>query len=195
MRLKQFFFGSCLFVLFQNATAQDIFISIDSIAVPEVNLEEVVINASKNNSKLKELPVSVTIIPSLVIENNEINTLNQLGSMVPNFSMRDYGSKLTSPVYIRGIGSRINSPSVGLYVDNVPYFEKAAFEFDFFDIESIEVLRGPQGTLYGRNSMGGLINITTKSPANYQGSQVKLSAGNYGSYKLNASHYHKVNDA
>ncbi len=195
MHLKQIFLGSCLFVLFQNATAQDIFISIDSIAVPEVNLEEVVINASKNNSKLKELPVSVTIIPSMVIENNEINTLNQLGSMVPNFSMRDYGSKLTSPVYIRGIGSRINSPSVGLYVDNVPYFEKAAFEFDFFDIESIEVLRGPQGTLYGRNSMGGLINITTKSPANYQGSQVKLSAGNYGSYKLNAGHYHKVNDA
>ena len=73
--------------------------------------------------------------------------------------MPDYGSKLTSPVYIRGIGSRINSPSVGLYVDNVPFFEKAAFDFDFFDIERIEILRGLLGTLYGRNSMGGLINI------------------------------------
>ena len=94
--------------------------------------------------------------------------------------MPDYGSKLTSPVYIRGIGSRINSPSVGIYVDDVPYFEKAAFDFDFFDIDRVEVLRGPQGTLYGRNTMGGIINVFTKSPLTEKGSKIKLSAGNYG---------------
>ena len=108
--------------------------------------------------------------------------------------MPDYGSKLTSPVYIRGIGSRINSPSVGLYVDYVPYFEKAAFDFDFFDIKRIEVLRGPQGTLFGRNTMGGIVNIVTTSPMDYQGNHINLSAGNYGTYSLNAGHYGKIND-
>ena len=173
-----------LLLFYQSIYSQDIFIQTDSTTVPKVNLEEVVINASKNNSQLKELPVSVTIIPSSVIETNNIETLNQVSSFVPNFSMPDYGSKLTSPVYIRGVGSRINAPSVGLYVDNVPFFEKAAFDFDFFDIESIEILRGPQGTLFGRNSMGGLINIMTKSPSQYQGSHLKLSAGTYGVYKF-----------
>ncbi|MDO9635209.1 MAG: TonB-dependent receptor, partial [Paludibacter sp.] len=79
-------------------------------------------------------------------------------------------------------------------VDQVPYFEKAAFDFDFFDVQKIEVLRGPQGTLFGRNSMGGLINITTKSPLDYQGTHVHLTAGNYGLYKVNAGHYEKISD-
>lgn len=183
-----------LLCLFSAAKSQDVFINTDSVAFPKVNLEEVVVNASKNNSKLKELPTSVTVLPSLVIENNIIGTLNQVGSLVPNFSMPDYGSKLTSPVYIRGVGSRINAPSVGLYVDNVPFFERAAFEFEFFDIASVEVLRGPQGTLFGRNSMGGLINILTKSPENFQGNQIKLLSGTYGNYKMNFGHYNKVGE-
>ena len=70
------------------------------------------------------------------------------------------------PVFIRGIGSRLGAPSVGLYVDNVPFSEKTTFGFDFFDIERIEVLRGPQGTLYGRNTMGGIINVFSKFVSN-----------------------------
>lgn len=89
--------------------------------------------------------------------------------------MPDYGSKLTSPVYIRGIGSKINAPSIGLYVDGIPYFEKSAFDFDFNEVDRIEVLRGPQGTLYGRNTMGGIINVYTKSPLKYEGTNVWLS--------------------
>jgi outer membrane receptor protein involved in Fe transport len=92
------------------------------------------------------------------------------------------------------VGSRINSPSVGLYVDHIPYFEKAAFNFDFFDISRIEVLRGPQGTQYGRNTMGGIVNILTKSPLNYQGTDVNIQAGTYGSYLLNVGHYAKSNE-
>jgi outer membrane receptor protein involved in Fe transport len=106
--------------------------------------------------------------------------------------MPEYGSKLTAPVYIRGIGSRINSPSVGLYVDYVPYFEKAAFNFDFFDVKRIEVLRGPQGTLFGRNTMGGVVNIVTISPVDYQGSHFGASGGSYGIFSMNGGHYGKV---
>ena len=166
----------------------------DKFFVDDIELKEVVVQASRTQTKLKEMPASVSVIPSGALEANEIHTLNQVTAFVPNFFMPDYGSKLTSPVYIRGIGSRINAPSVGLYVDQVPYFEKAAFDFDFFDVQKIEVLRGPQGTLFGRNSMGGLINITTKSPLDYQGTHVHFSAGNYGLYKVNAGHYEKISD-
>jgi outer membrane receptor protein involved in Fe transport len=152
-------------------------------------LGEIVIKASKDNVTHKSIPASVSVISSNLIEENEIKTLNEITGTAPNFYMPDYGSKLTSPVYIRGIGSRINSPSVGLYVDYVPYFEKAAFDFDFFDIKRIEVLRGPQGTLFGRNTMGGIVNIVTTSPVDYQGTHINLSAGTYGSYSLNAGHY------
>jgi iron complex outermembrane recepter protein len=157
-------------------------------------LQEIVIKASKDNVTHKTIPASVSVIPSELIKESEIRSLNDLSGTAPNFYMPDYGSKLTSPVYIRGIGSRINSPSVGLYVDYVPYFEKAAFDFDFFDIRRIEVLRGPQGTLFGRNTMGGIVNIVTTSPVDYQGSHINLSAAGYGSYSVNGGHYGKAGD-
>lgn len=160
----------------------------------EVNLREVEINASRTQTRMKDLPASVTVVNASSLDKNEISTLNNVSAMIPNFFMPDYGTKLTSPVYIRGIGSRINSPSVGMYVDQVPYFEKSSFDFDFFDVQKVEVLRGPQGTLFGRNSMGGVINITSRSPFDVQGTHVQLMAGTYGMYKLNAGHYTTIGD-
>ena len=162
--------------------------------IDSIGLKEIVVQASRDNSKLKTIPNSVSIISSKQIETLGINSLTDITSIVANLFMPDYGSKLTSPIYIRGIGSRINAPSVGLYVDYVPYFEKAAFNFDFFDINRVEVLRGPQGTQYGRNTMGGIVNILTKSPINYQGTDLSLQAGTYGTYLLNLGHYAKAND-
>lgn len=165
-----------------------------SDTISDKQLDFIVIQASKSNVQYKDLPASVTLMNNKNIEKNQVETLSDLSASIPNFFMPDYGSKLTSPVYIRGIGSRINSPSVGLYVDDVPYFEKAAFAFDFFDIQQIEVLRGPQGTLFGRNTMGGIINITTISPFDYQGTKIKISGGNFGQYNGNISHYNKFGD-
>ena len=100
-----------------------------------------------------------------------------------------------SAVYIRGIGSRINTPAVGLYVDNIPYIDKSAFDFNFYDIERIDILRGPQGTLYGRNTMGGLIKVHTRSPFSYQGTDVKLSYGSKSNYRsASLTHYHRWNE-
>ncbi len=160
----------------------------------EVELDELVIEASRTNSKLSELPVSVSVLPKNFIENNEIPNLTEVSAFVPNLVMLDYGSKLTTPVFIRGIGSRINAPSVGMYVDGIPFFEKGSFNFDFFDLQSVEVLRGPQGTLFGRNTMGGIINIKSLSPFDYQGTKVLLSGGNYGLFKLNIGHYQQINE-
>ncbi|MGB4577583.1 MAG: TonB-dependent receptor plug domain-containing protein [Paludibacter sp.] len=180
----------CFLFVFNPINATNIPIEkIDSIG-----LNEIVVQASRDNSKLKTIPNSVSIISSKQIESLGINSLADVTSTVANLFMPDYGSKLTSPIYIRGVGSRINAPSVGLYVDRVPYFEKAAFNFDFFDVNRIEVLRGPQGTQYGRNTMGGIVNILTKSPLNYQGTDLKMQAGTYGSYLLNVGHYAQPND-
>lgn len=167
---------------------------IGSAQEKEVQLDELIIEASRTEGKLTELPVSVTVLPKNFIENNEIPNLTEATAYVPNLVMLDYGSKLTTPIFIRGIGSRINAPSVGMYVDGVPYFEKGSFNFDFFDLQSVEVLRGPQGTLFGRNTMGGLINIKSLSPFDYQGTKIMVSGGNYGYLKVNFGHYQQLND-
>ena len=96
--------------------------------------------------------------------------------------------------FIFGDRSQKDAPSVGFYVDGIPYFETSAFDIDLSDISSIEVLRGPQGTLYGRNSIGGTINVYTHSPLDYQGTYFRLGYGSYNDMRLIASNYTKVNE-
>lgn len=166
----------------------------DSLGMPFVHLQEITIRAPKQAMSLRELPGSASLVTAKAIEEAGIRSVKDITAYTPNFFMPDYGSKLTSPVYIRGIGSRINEPSVGLYVDNVPYFDKAAFDFELFDVERIEVLRGPQGTLYGRNTMGGIINVVSRNPFQFQGSRMRVSAGSYGNYQAGLSHFGKSGD-
>lgn len=159
---------------------KDILVSLDSLNFPTVQLGEVVIKSAREQRPLQELPISTSLIPMDQIEQEQVNGLTDLTSRVPNMYMPSYGSKLTTPVYIRGIGSRINSPAIGLYVDNVPQFDKSSFDFEFYNIERVEVLRGPQGTMYGRNNMGGLIHVYTQSPENNQKIKAQIELGNYG---------------
>lgn len=158
-----------------------------------VDIEEVVIIATpKENRKLREQPASSTLLSQQDMQAAQVQGIKNLTAIVPNLFIPDYGSRLTTAVYIRGIGSRINTPSVGLYVDNIPYIDKSAFDFSYADIERIDVLRGPQGTLYGRNAMGGLIKVHTKSPFTYQGTDVRLGAGTYQAYNASVTHYHRI---
>ena len=157
-----------------------------------VDVEEItVIAAPKENRKLREQPAAVTLLSQQDMQNAQVNSIKNLTSVVPNMFIPDYGSRLTSAVYIRGIGSRINTPSVGLYVDNIPYIDKSAFDFSYADVERIDVLRGPQGTLYGRNAMGGLIKVHTKSPFSYQGTDFHVGAGTHNAYNTSLTHYHQ----
>jgi len=182
-----------LVLLLANNLRADDFIGKDS--TNSVKIKDIIITASPKESKfLRQLPITVSTISQHDIQASQINSLKSINGIVPNLFIPDYGSKLTSAIYIRGIGSRINTPSVGLYVDNIPYIDKSAFDFNFSDIESIEVLHGPQSTLYGRNAMGGLIKLYTKSPFAYQGTDLKLSAGTYNSYSASLTHYHRVSD-
>lgn len=160
-----------------------------------IDIEEVVVIATpKENSRLRQQPISATSFSQGDMRNNSVTSVKSLSGLVPNLFIPDYGSKLTTSVYVRGIGSRINTPAVGLYVDNIPFIDKSAFDFNYSDIERIDVLRGPQGTLYGRNTMGGLIRVFTKSPFSYQGTDISLGAATYNNYKASVNHYHRISD-
>ena len=165
----------------------------DSVRVVDVE-EILVIGTPKENRKLRELPAAVTLLSQKDMQANQVTSIKSLSALVPSIYIPDYGSKLTSAIYIRGVGSRINTPSVGLYVDNVPYIDKSAFDFNYSDIERIDVLRGPQATLYGRNTMGGLIRVHTKSPFSYQGTDLKLGAATYGTYNASLTHFHRISE-
>ncbi|MDR0538545.1 MAG: TonB-dependent receptor [Tannerellaceae bacterium] len=166
---------------------------VDTVRVYSLN-ELVVTSSAKETNDLRRLPSAVSIISPQMVSERRIESLNDLSSLVPNLYIPDYGAKLTSAIYIRGIGARSSGQSIGLYVDNVPYLDKSTFDFELTDIQRIEVLRGPQGTLYGRNAMGGIVNIHTLSPFEYQGGRASVTAGNYGTYKGKASYYVKAGE-
>jgi outer membrane receptor protein involved in Fe transport len=151
-------------------------------------LNEIIVSSStKETNPLKTLPGSVSFITPPMIEGRKIVNIKDLSVIIPNFFVADYGSKLSVPVYIRGIGERSTGQSIGMYVDNMPYLDKSVFDFEFMDISQIEVLRGPQGTLYGRNAMSGIVNLTTHSPLYSQYGKVSLTAGNKGLFRAKAS--------
>ena len=158
-------------------------------------LDEFVITSSvKETNNLKNMPNAVSVVTPQQLQDTQIESLPDLSSYIPNFFIPRYGSKVSTPIYIRGIGARLGSQTVSMYVDNVPSFNPSAFDFEFQDIQRVEVLRGAQGTLYGRNAIGGIINLYTLSPLSYQGTRVKLSGGNYGQMSAMGSHYSKISD-
>ncbi len=150
--------------------------SAHNVAVEEpdtiLSLDEVSVTAIKQSADMRRLPVASTVVGASEVERLNIVTMKDVSEVAPNFYIPDYGSRMTSSIYVRGIGARIDQPVVGLNVDNVPFMNKDNYDFDLVDIERIEILRGPQSTLYGRNTMGGLINIYTLSPMRYQGLRV-----------------------
>lgn len=184
-----FLLVTLLILLVLRANAQDSSPLQEDSVILRYTANEVVIEAFKQNRNLSLQPVSASLISEGTIRENNLTNIKEVSAFVPNLFIPDYGSKMTSPVYIRGIGAAKNAPSVGLYVDGVPYFDRSTFDFNINDIERIEVLRGPQGTIYGRNTMGGIMNVYTKSPFNYKGTDINLSAGNYNTYQGGVSHY------
>lgn len=193
MNFKYILLLILLLFIFNCIHADDIPVESDSVIMKYTG-KEVVIESFKQNSNLYIQPVSATLLSSSEIKEHNITNIKEFTAFVPNLFMPDYGSKMTSPVYIRGIGSRINAPSVALYVDGVPYFDRSTFDINLSDIDRIEVLRGPQGTIYGRNTMGGIINVFTKSPFRTTGTYLNLSAGNYNNYQTGISHYSNANN-
>ncbi len=168
-------------------TLQD---TVRSFSIDEI----VVVSSTKETNSLQKLPGSVSILTPQQIANQQVTSLKNISAFVPNLYMPDYGAKLTSAIYIRGIGARSSGQTIGLYVDNAPFLDKSSFDFELMDLQRIEVLRGPQGTLYGRNAMSGIINVYTLSPFDFQGIKSSLSYGSYGQLALKCSGYSKLSN-
>ena len=149
-------------------------------------LDPVVVTAEKRADNVQDVPSSISAFSDTDIQDAGITTIQRLSRVVPNLYIANWGIRGTSYVFVRGIGAVNNDPAVGFYVDDVGYMDARAFDTNLYDIERIEVLRGPQGTLYGRNSLSGVINIVTKKPDNDTLVGAAYSTGNYELHQSNA---------
>ena len=165
----------------------------DSSCVYDLD-EVVVVSQSKEYMKLRLQPMSSNVLTGSEIGSLGVHDLREISDFVPSFVMPNYGARFTSSIYVRGIGSRVNSPSMGIYVDDIPLMNKSAFNSHTWQLDRVDVLRGPQGTLYGINTEGGLVRQYTKNPLRYQGTDVNVGLGTRMYRNAEVAHYNKVND-
>ncbi len=188
MRIKELILPLILFYSYAlSAQMNDSILSLYTI-------DEFTVTAVKQGRDLYAEPLSATVLSQASLELNRTKSIKEAAALSPNLYIPNYGSRITSSIYVRGLGSRIDNPVVGLNVDNIPYVNKNTFDVDISDITRVEMVRGPQSTMYGRNTMGGVINIYTLSPFAYQGLRAGAEYGNGNTYKLRASYYDKMND-
>ena len=187
----------CLFCFMQMVLlptmAEDSFELTDTSRVQNLD-EVVVVSQPKESTPLRLQPVSSSMFSTDDMNRLAVHDLSQLSQYVPSFTMPAYGSRLTSSMYVRGIGSRINNPAIGVYYDNIPLMSKAAFNNHFYMLDRVDILRGPQGTLYGQNTEGGLVRIYSKNPMNYQGTDIRLGIGTGLYSNVEVAHHHRPSE-
>lgn len=148
----------------------------------------VVTSSVKRESFVSDIPGVSTFLMRR-IEERGIASPKNLSAVVPGLNIPDYGTSMTSTIYVRGLGSRMDNPVIGLYVDDVPIIDKNCYDFSFTDIRRIDFLHGPQGTLYGRNSMLGVLSVETLSPTAYQGTRGIIEYGSASTLSAKLSAY------
>jgi iron complex outermembrane receptor protein len=149
------------------------------------SLEDIVVTAEKREELLRQVPISVTALTARQVEDYRLWENRDLTAVVPNLYAADAGDG-RDVISIRGITTTSYDPAVGIYLDGVSQFGLDTYIPALFDVERIEVLRGPQGTLYGRNAMGGVINIITREPGNIADGFAEASVGNDGIQRYSA---------
>lgn len=154
-------------------------------AVAVGGLEEIVVTAQKRSENLQDTPLAISAVTAEMIEQRGISDVTSLTAVAPNLSITTTGSSTSNiALFIRGIGESetiltVDSP-VGLYVDGVVLGRSSGAVLDMVDLERIEVLRGPQGTLYGRNTIGGAVNLISRKPTPQAGVEQMASFGSLG---------------
>lgn len=145
-------------------------------------IEEVVVTAERRETKLQETPVSITALTSATVESAGIKRVEDFANMLPNVYIDDRNLRGQN-IAIRGISADLNNPGldqgVGIFIDGVYLGRATAGNTNLFDLERVEVLRGPQGTLYGKNTIAGAINYITRKPNDQFEAQGDVSYGNY----------------
>ncbi len=147
-------------------------------------LEEVIVTAEKREESSQNLPLSISAISARQAEEYRLWNIKQISGIVPNLYSANPGDN-RNVTSIRGIVSSSYDPAVATYVDGVNQFNLDTYIAQLQDVERIEVLRGPSGTLYGRNAMGGVINIITKQPCNNTSGFAEVNSGNFNQQRYN----------
>ena len=166
----------------------------NSIPTDTLHIERIEVTASLKSDDALRTPVASTQLSMHRIERMGVSSIKDVSLIAPNFYQPDYGSSITSSIYVRGFGSRIDQPVLGVTIDDIPLMNKNIYDFDFYDIRKVELLRGPQGTLYGRNTSGGVMNITTLSPLSWQGLRLMAEYSTMTSYRASAAYYARPRD-
>lgn len=157
-----------------------------------IGIGEIIVTAQKRAENLQEVPIAITAMTEDYIQSRDMTSIDRVSGLVPNVKIETNGPSTTSSVItIRG-GVQVNvalfyEPSAGLYVDGVYIAKSQGSLFDMADIERVEVLRGPQGTLYGRNTLSGAINVISRKPSGMLGGRAEVSYGNYDYRRAKAS--------
>jgi len=160
--------------------------------IPSEGIEEITVTARKREERLQSTPISMVAFGEEELEGRQINSVTDLGQAVPNLKLDlSNGSNNQTRIYIRGVGQddfRDNvDPGVGLYVDGVYISRLTGSVISTLDVEGIEVLRGPQGTLFGKNTVGGVIALRTRKPEPEFGGFGRVRVGNFGLFETQAS--------
>ena len=151
------------------------------------NIQEVVVTARRFSEDLQNVPIAVTALSAATLQTQAVTNLDDLNSFVPNFKIAaDRATTSTINVYIRGVGQSDPlwgfEPGVGVYIDDVYLARPQAGLLDVLDVQDIEILRGPQGTLYGKNTIAGAIKYDTRDIAGPATLTVSATGGNYGEH-------------
>lgn len=175
-------------------------IALSSVALPamaQTVIEELVVTAQKKEEALQDVPIAVSAFDQGALEKAKIDGGPNLVLAVPNVNFSK-GNFTGYNFQIRGIGSKLVAGSgdagTGIHLNNAPLIANNLFETEFYDVERVEVLRGPQGTLYGRNATGGVVNLITARPTDQFGGNIRGEYGNFNSMKLRGMLNVPVND-
>ena len=189
-KMRKYLLGVAFALVAGVAFASDNESKVDTL----IAVDRVQITAIKQGSELRREAMAASVLGGRTLEMRGVAAVKDVMTDIPNLFMPDYGSRTTSSIYVRGMGTRIDQPVVGMNVDNVPLADKNLYDTELPDIERIEFLRGPQATLYGRNTMGGVINVYTLSPLNYQGVRLRADYGSRNAFRVAASTYNKLGE-
>jgi len=154
--------------------------------------EEVVVTAQKRSERVQDVPIAISTLSAGEIEDRHITNLLDLNNIAPNMRITTADAAANPKIFIRGVGlndfNPTSSAGVGVYIDGVYQASPLAQISAFFDLERVEVLRGPQGTLYGRNTTGGAINAISRRPSWETRADASLEYGNYNAITLSAGY-------
>lgn len=166
-----------------------VIISLCGIIAPEAQdtlLRPASVTALKEIVSLDNMASPISLIQKESLRRRGTYRPNMLSGIVPGLHIPAYGASLTSTIYLRGLGSRMENPAMGLYLDGIPVVDKNAYDFDWEGIRNATMVRGPQGTLYGRNAMGGVLSIQSLAPSDISGIDLHMEYGSASTLRAGA---------